>query len=236
MYHFFFLKQKTKFSSSYLKLYLNKVTRVTLESFLAWKARKLSEKKDEIKKKEEKKRADFKLGFMNGLTGRDLFTFNPDMIQNDDDDVGNDIDYRRREGEEEENDMVARELNTDYFASLAREVDNSGTIATNDRFSYLESMLADEKQKKRAQQEAQEQACAVESVNGDEEEGEEEDDEEGDEVNEDEEQSNLKNSLVNNDTVQSKNKKANGIEIDESLFNLDDLADIQDELENLDIE
>lgn len=175
---------------------------------------------------------------MNGLTGRDLFTFNPDMIQNDDDDAGNDIDYKHREGDEGDEALVARELNTDYFASLAREVDNSGTVATNDRFSYLESMLADEKQKKRAQQEAQEQAaCAVESVNGDDEQGEDDEEEEDDEeVNENEEKSNLKNNLVNNDTVQSKNKKENGIEIDESLFNLDDLADIQDELENLDIE
>ncbi len=117
---------------------------------MQWKARKLVEKKDEIKKKEEKKRADYKLGFMNGLTGRDLFTFNPDMIENDDDGA-NDFDYRQREDDEnpDSTQVVARELNADYFAAQAREADDTGTVATSDRFAYLESMLENEQEEKR---------------------------------------------------------------------------------------
>ncbi len=116
------------------------VTKVTLESFLAWKARKLLEKKDEIRKKEEKKKADYKLGFHNGLTGRDLFTFNPDMIANDDDGATNDIDYRHRADDDEEVVQIRR-LDAETFAKEAKEVDDTGTIATNDRFAYLESLL-----------------------------------------------------------------------------------------------
>lgn len=121
------------------------VTKITLETFLAWKAKKIKEKKDERIKQDEKKRTDFKLGFMNGLTGRDIFTFNPDMIANDDD-AGADIDYKHREEDEEEGDEAVshqvREISADFFASQAREADNSGTVATDDRFSYIRSSLA----------------------------------------------------------------------------------------------
>lgn len=122
-------------------------TKVTLETFLAWKARKLQEKKEELKKSEEKKMKDYKLGFMNGLTGRDIFTFNPDLITNDDEDAQADIDYRRREDDDEQDEMIikqCRELNPEYFAAQASEVDGSGTLATDDRFSYLEGLLASE--------------------------------------------------------------------------------------------
>lgn len=37
-------------------------TRITLETFLAWKKRKLKEKKDAAAKDEEKKRSDYKAG------------------------------------------------------------------------------------------------------------------------------------------------------------------------------
>lgn len=128
----------------------SKTTKVTLETFLAWKARKLQEKKDEKKKSEEKKMKDYKLGFMNGLTGRDIFTFNPDLITNDDEDAQADIDYRRREGEEEEDELIikqCRELNPEYFAAQAVEADGTGTVATDDRFSYLDGLIEKENER-----------------------------------------------------------------------------------------
>ena len=39
---------------------------------------------------------------MNGITGRDFFTLNPDRIANDDDDAGNDINYKRRVDDDDE--------------------------------------------------------------------------------------------------------------------------------------
>jgi len=81
------------------------VTKVTLESFIAWKKRKVEEKKQQLVKDEEKKRTDFvKHGRLLGLSGREMFTFNPDLIANDDEDADNDIDYQHRSDDEEEDD------------------------------------------------------------------------------------------------------------------------------------
>jgi hypothetical protein len=79
------------------------VTKVTLESFLAWKKRKIEEKKHQLVKDEEKKRNEFvKHGRLLGLSGREMFTYNPDLIANDDEDADNDIDYRHRSDDEDE--------------------------------------------------------------------------------------------------------------------------------------
>lgn len=79
------------------------VTKVTLESFLAWKKRKIEEKKQQLVKDEEKKRNEFvKHGRLVGLSGREMFTFNPDLIANDDEDADNDIDYNHRSDDEED--------------------------------------------------------------------------------------------------------------------------------------
>ena len=95
------------------------VTKVTLESFLAWKKRKIEEKKQNLVKEEEKKRTEYvKHGRLMGLSGREMFTFNPDLIANDDEDADNDIDYRHRsddeddeEGNEEENNEAEGQVN-----------------------------------------------------------------------------------------------------------------------------
>jgi hypothetical protein len=99
------------------------VTKVTLDTFLAWKKRKLEEKKQQLVKDEEKKRNEFvKHGRLVGLSGREMFTFNPDLIANDDEDADNDIDYRHRsddeeeEGEgEEDNDETNEQENVEIF-------------------------------------------------------------------------------------------------------------------------
>jgi hypothetical protein len=79
------------------------VTKVTLDSFLAWKKRKIEEKKQQLVKDEEKKRNEFvKHGRLLGLSGREMFTFNPELIANDDEDADNDIDYRHRSDDEED--------------------------------------------------------------------------------------------------------------------------------------
>ena len=52
---------------------------MTLASFVAWKKRKIEQKQQETIQAEEKKRADYKAGRQIGLSGRDMFTFNPNM-------------------------------------------------------------------------------------------------------------------------------------------------------------
>lgn len=58
-------------------------TRITLETFLAWKKRKLKEKEQKAIKDEEKKRNDLKAGRQVGISGREMFYFNPDLATGD---------------------------------------------------------------------------------------------------------------------------------------------------------
>ena len=52
---------------------------VTLETFVAWKKRKLKEKADKAKKESKEKRDKYKAGLSVGLSGREMFQFDPSM-------------------------------------------------------------------------------------------------------------------------------------------------------------
>lgn len=54
-----------------------------METFLAWKKRKLHERKEKAEKDEEKKRSDFKAGRQVGISGREMFSFNPELAAGD---------------------------------------------------------------------------------------------------------------------------------------------------------
>lgn len=58
-------------------------TKITLETFLAWKKRKLKEKEEQAIKDEEKKRSDYKAGRQVGISGREMFYFNPELAMGD---------------------------------------------------------------------------------------------------------------------------------------------------------
>ncbi|OQR80365.1 zinc finger CCCH domain-containing protein 15-like, partial [Tropilaelaps mercedesae] len=78
-------------------------TKITLETFLAWKRRKIEERKETARKETEKKKAEFKAGNKVGLSGRDMFTFNPELAQADDEDGddGETFDIRQREDDDD---------------------------------------------------------------------------------------------------------------------------------------
>lgn len=50
---------------------------------MAWKKRKLKEKQEQAIKDEEKKRNDYKAGRQVGISGREMFYFNPDLAVGD---------------------------------------------------------------------------------------------------------------------------------------------------------
>ncbi|OXA63575.1 zinc finger CCCH domain-containing protein 15 homolog [Folsomia candida] len=98
---------------------LENLTKVTMETFVAWKKRKLIEKKSEEKKLADKKLRDFKAGNKLGLSGRDMFTFNPelamDVAMEDEDEVigcydNNENNGDSDEGEEEKDENEYREI------------------------------------------------------------------------------------------------------------------------------
>lgn len=98
-------------------------TRITLETFLAWKRRKVCEKKDKIIKDEEKKRNEFKSGRGIGLSGREMFSFNPDLADDgeiDDGEVA--FDTYERSDDEEDNAFEYKEFDYKNLSIEAQEV------------------------------------------------------------------------------------------------------------------
>ncbi|XP_037283663.1 zinc finger CCCH domain-containing protein 15 [Rhipicephalus microplus] len=82
--------------------------RITLEIFLAWKKAKIREKQDSEQKERDRKRDEFKAGRSIGLSGRDMFTFRPELAQDDgQNEEGEEAyDLSRLEGEEESAEVV----------------------------------------------------------------------------------------------------------------------------------
>lgn len=83
------------------------LTKVTLQSFLAWKKRKLREKKEKAEKEEAKKRKENAAGRTAGLSGKDIFTFNPDMANDDDDEADDGVVGNAAAEEDDEEDPEA---------------------------------------------------------------------------------------------------------------------------------
>lgn len=50
---------------------------------MAWKKRKVKEKQEQAIKDEEKRRNDYKAGRQVGISGREMFYFNPDLAIGD---------------------------------------------------------------------------------------------------------------------------------------------------------
>ncbi|XP_057704297.1 zinc finger CCCH domain-containing protein 15 [Corythoichthys intestinalis] len=117
------------------------VTRITLETFLAWKKRKRQERVAKAKEEMEKKKADFKAGKSLMVSGREVFEFRPELVD-DDDDEADDTRYANKEGDEDVNDDSDQETDTtqvqdiDLSRFVPQEVDNTGiTVAAVDRFT-----------------------------------------------------------------------------------------------------
>ncbi|XP_030377237.1 zinc finger CCCH domain-containing protein 15 homolog [Scaptodrosophila lebanonensis] len=108
-------------------------TRVTLETFLAWKKRKLQEKKDKLAAEEERKKSDYGKGKQFGISGREMFSFNPDLVDDgpmEEGDAAFDV-YKR--DDDDENAVEFKEIDLAALSLAAKEVDGSGTIASSTR-------------------------------------------------------------------------------------------------------
>ncbi|XP_059610059.1 zinc finger CCCH domain-containing protein 15 homolog [Phlebotomus argentipes] len=118
-------------------------TRVTLESFIAWKKRKIEEKKEKIRRDEEKKRNEFKSGKNIGLSGREMFSFNPELVNDGQMEDGDEaFDSYERDEEESETGIEYHEI--DFTSITLGEVDGTGTVATEDRFHRPQGENEDE--------------------------------------------------------------------------------------------
>ncbi|XP_030297576.1 zinc finger CCCH domain-containing protein 15 [Sparus aurata] len=194
------------------------VTRITLETFLAWKKRKRQEKVDKAKEEMEKKKADFKAGKAL-VSGREVFEFRPDLIDEDDDEAD---DTRYANDNEEDEEEYQEEINTtevqdiDLSRFVPQEVDHEGiTVAATDRFTSrkkTQPKVTDDEEQLNG-------ACGGAEANGlsgAEGGGEDGEDGGGDEDDDEEE--------------------AEEVPVDENLFTGEDLEELDEELNTLALE
>jgi len=173
-----------------------------------------------------------------GLSGREMFTFNPDLITADDDDADedniligreDDIDEEEdadQEGNEEHTTVTRkpaiRDLNENSLGMEAREVDNSGTIVNDDRFDYLKKIEKEKHERRKIATVTQAQVAEENKL----------DQASGGGGASASACSNFSNGDNNHDD-DNKNDDDNDddeVDIDEDLFNDDDMSDIEEEL------
>jgi ssDNA-binding Zn-finger/Zn-ribbon topoisomerase 1 len=101
-----------------------KSTPVTAESFAKWKEDRKAKQVAEEKAAAKKREAEIKSGRYNLLSGRDLFTYQPDLFTGGDDDEAMDVDYTQREEEQEEQPVNASVFLDESLENLEIEDDD----------------------------------------------------------------------------------------------------------------
>ncbi|XP_075036020.1 zinc finger CCCH domain-containing protein 15 [Mixophyes fleayi] len=119
------------------------VTRITLESFLSWKKRKRQERIIKAEEDMERRKADFKAGKSLGISGREVFEFRPELV-NDDDEEADDTQYIAEVDEDETDTSDIKDIDLSRF--VLKDVDDTGiTVASLERFStYVSSTDKDD--------------------------------------------------------------------------------------------
>jgi len=121
------------------------LTPVNLQTFVAWKKRKLREKADAEKKNNEDKKKKMKSGLTVGMSGRDMFLFDPKMVSNEDDDEEGGEAYdlsklSREDGEEDEEAPVkVHEIKFDEYGIM----DDGLDATTNEQLKSLQGAGAE---------------------------------------------------------------------------------------------
>lgn len=179
------------------------VTRITLESFLAWKKRKRQERIVKAEEEMERRKADFKAGKSLGISGREVFEFRPELVD-DDDEEADDTQYTIERDEDETDTSDVQDIDLSRF--VLKDVDETGiTVASNERFStYITSTDREDDIKLS-------EASGGEIRNGEHSNYEEE------EESEEEEDDNL----------------INDVPVDENLFTGEDLDELEEQLNTL---
>ncbi|VDM65242.1 unnamed protein product [Strongylus vulgaris] len=110
------------------------LTKVTLQSFVAWKKRKLREKKQKEADEEKAKKDKIKAGRALGMSGRDLFTFNADACVDDED--AEDVEF---EHEEVDPDEKVFEIDNNFFKfeGMDDDLDEEVTPANANTYQCL---------------------------------------------------------------------------------------------------
>ena len=106
----------------------DQLTKVTIETFLMWTKRKLRDKKEAEEKEKDKRKDKYKAGLTVGLSGREMFTFDPKMagLDNDGDEEGGEaFDLAGMEKDEEEEPVKVHEIKFDEYGIMDDGLDES---------------------------------------------------------------------------------------------------------------
>merc|ERR1719400_2394828 len=99
---------------------------ITLQTFVAWKKKKLKERAEAEKKENLKKKKDFKdTGATLGMSGRDMFMMDPNILskqQVDEDDDGDDFDLTREQ--QEDDGVKVHEIKFDAYGIMDDDGDD----------------------------------------------------------------------------------------------------------------
>ena len=106
--------------------------KITLESFLEWKKKKIRERVEKDQKETDRKKAEYKAGKNIGLSGREMFTFNPDLAKDEDMDEGETAYVHIKDEDDELFDV--KEIDLEVLAAEAKAVDGSGTQSSSRKF------------------------------------------------------------------------------------------------------
>lgn len=117
------------------------LTPVNKETFLAWKKRKIAEKKENLAKELKQKKEAFKLG--KGIaSGKEVFLFKPELADADDDEADDEIYKLEREGGDEADDEPCIEIDVDVFAKeLGGGAEASNNTATDSKITKFSTLL-----------------------------------------------------------------------------------------------
>ncbi|XP_041117720.1 zinc finger CCCH domain-containing protein 15-like [Polyodon spathula] len=117
------------------------VTRVTLETFLSWKKRKRDDKISKAEVEMEKRRADFTAGRSFGVSGREVFQFRPELVDDDDEEADDSKYVQNKDDNDEdgyEDSVHVNEIDLARF--VPKEVEYAGiTVAGTDRFTTTDA-------------------------------------------------------------------------------------------------
>jgi len=108
----------------------NKLTKVTLQTFVAWKKKKLKEKALAEKKERAQKKKDFKESGGGGMSGVEMFRMDPSMLERhteDPDDDEGEFDLANREAEEDDG-VKVHEIKFDAYGIMDDGVDDSTDV------------------------------------------------------------------------------------------------------------
>ncbi|GBM18793.1 Zinc finger CCCH domain-containing protein 15 [Araneus ventricosus] len=106
----------------------NILTRITYETFQLWKKKKLHEKQEKSRKEENRKRAEYSAGRHVGLSGRDMFTFNPEMATDDLTEEG-EAAFDMIPGEQDEETGPCLDISTEFLTANVTDV-TGATVVT----------------------------------------------------------------------------------------------------------